>query len=141
MITKAIIQEKRDNKFKVRIPLFESAGNLQQIILDATLCYQPGNLEAYNVNDVVYVAFENGTPNNPVIIGKLYLGKEDNPRGVILTSGINVSTKAVLPTDTSIGNIKADDVYAALKNDQIQDDKIKQLEEKLNDILNYLNNN
>lgn len=136
MITKAIIKEKVDNKFKVRIPLFESAGNLNEIIFTATVCYEPGNLEAYNIGDIVFVAFENNEIKKPVIIGKLYLGEEENPRAEFLAAKLNVNTSAVLPANTSIGNITSDELYTAIKNNESFEDRIEQLEKKINDLIN-----
>ena len=136
MVTKAIIKEKINNKFTVRIPLFESAGNNNEVVFTATLCYQPGNLEAYNVGDVVFVAFENSEISKPVIVGKLYLGEEKNPRGQIQTSSIEILAEAKLPANTSLGNVSAEDVYSAIRNDKITQDRLNQLEKKLNDLIN-----
>ena len=136
MITKAIIKEKVGNKFKVRIPLFESAGNLNEIIFTATVCYEPGNLEAYNLGDIVFVAFENNEIKKPVIIGKLYLGEEENPRAEFLAAKLNISTSAVLPANTSIGNITPEELYTAIKNNDSFEYRIEQLEKKINDLIN-----
>ena len=86
MVTKGIIKsiDLLGNTCTVHIPFFETAGN-DQIIETATVSNTPGSYNGYKVGDVVYVAFEDGSMSNPVIIGKLYLGTEKekaDPRGV-----------------------------------------------------------
>ena len=75
MVTKGIITsiDFNGNTCKVRIPFFETAGN-DPIISDAIISNTPGVYNGYKVDDVVLVAFEDGLMNNPVVIGKLYLG-------------------------------------------------------------------
>ena len=84
MITKGIIIETPNtrklsglssNKYRVRIPLFESAGIASIYVADACLCY--GSLADLTLkpDDVVYVAFENNELDMPVIMGKLYCNK------------------------------------------------------------------
>ena len=58
MIRKAIIKEINNDIFLVRIPDFESPGDNSEYLAEAILCYQPGNLEGYFINDIVFVAFD-----------------------------------------------------------------------------------
>ena len=131
MIAKALIVEQIDNKFRVRIPLFESAGNLSECILTATLCYVPGDLDVYRVGDVVFVAFENNQINSPVIIGKLYTGKEETNTKLSQSANLKVTTQAILPGNTKIGEFLPEDVYTALKSSPIYEQRITDLEEKV----------
>lgn len=141
MIAKAVIEEKIENKFKVRIPLFESAGGSGECILLATLCYVPGNLDCYNVGDVVFVAFENNQISNPVIIGKLYTGPEEANTCLNTSSVLKVKTQAELPNQTKIGQFAPEQVFSALKNSQIHEERIQDLEEKLNAVINVISRN
>ena len=141
MITKAIIKQKLENKYLVRIPLLESSATIGEVVLYATLCYEPGNLDTYNIDDVVFVDFENNQLNKPVIIGKLYLEEEEKQRGYVKTGSINVNTSAYLPFNTYIGDVTPDEVYAALKNDKINQDRLAYLEDKVKELEERLENN
>ena len=103
MVTKGIIKsiDLLGNTCTVHIPFFETAGN-DQIIETATVSNTPGSYNGYKVGDVVYVAFEDGSMSNPVIIGKLYLGTEKekaDPRGVSNVEESSAAKKATLPAD------------------------------------------
>lgn len=101
-----------DNKFKIYIPIFRRAGEPKNSKLGAsttyaTLCYNPGAENGYRVGDIVYVAFENNQIGEPVIIGKLFLNKtQDSENSTYLIGDeLNVSKKATLPLNTTIGDI------------------------------------
>lgn len=106
MITKGIIKsiDLLGNTCTVHIPFFETAGN-DPIIETATVSNTPGSYNGYKVGDVVYVAFEDGSMSNPVVIGKLYLGTEAekaDPRGVLNVEESTTAKKATLPADASL---------------------------------------
>lgn len=106
MVTKGIIKsiDLLGNTCTVHIPFFETAGN-DPIIETATVSNTPGSYNGYKVGDVVYVAFEDGSMSNPVIIGKLYLGTEKekaDPRGVINVEESSAAKKATLPADAKL---------------------------------------
>lgn len=106
MITKGIIKsiDLLGNTCKVHIPFFETAGN-DPIIETATVSNTPGSYNGYKVGDVVYVAFEDGSMSNPVVIGKLYLGtaiEKADPRGVINVEESTSAKKATLPADSKL---------------------------------------
>lgn len=131
MITKAVIKEKVGNRFNVRIPLFETAGNPIEFILPATLCYEPGNMDGYKINDVVFVAFENGEAGKPVIIGKLYTGDDGEAWNHAYSSRLKVTTSAELPQNLKVGDVSAADVYATFKNNKLFEEKITKLDESI----------
>ena len=106
MITKGIIKsiDLLGNTCTVHIPFFETAGN-DPIIETATVSNTPGSYNGYKVGDVVYVAFEDGSMSNPVVIGKLYLGTEKekaDPRGVSNVEESTAAKKATLPADSKL---------------------------------------
>lgn len=141
MITKAIIKEKKDNLFLVRIPLLESAGTTDEVVLTATLCHEPGNIEAYNINDVVFVGFENNAIGSPIILGKLYTGKPEKPIGRFFTACLDATVSAKLPGDTSVGDISSEAVYNALKNDPITQNRLEELEKQMRGLVSYVSGN
>lgn len=103
MVTKGIITsiDYNGNTCQVRIPFFETAGN-DPISGTAIISNTPGSYNGYKVDDVVLVAFEDGQMNNPVIIGKLYLGaakEKADPRGAINVENIISANSATLPAD------------------------------------------
>ena len=68
MITKGIIKsiDLLGNTCTVHLPFFETAGN-DPIIETATVSNTPGSYNGYKVGDVVYVAFEDGNMDTPVV--------------------------------------------------------------------------
>jgi len=118
MITKAIIEGMGvgTNRFYVRIPYFESAGEVEHAVYEATYCYTPGTVDTLNVGDVVFVGFEDHFSAKPVILGKLFtFGDYKGNSGATSVSSIDVSTKATLPKDTTIGGITADGIDALFR--------------------------
>ena len=106
MVTKGIITsiDFNGNTCKVRIPLFETAGN-DPIIHDAIISNTPGMYNGYKVSDVVLVAFEDGQMELPVVVGKLYLGAEkekQDPRGSLNTETLTATKTASVPSDTKL---------------------------------------
>ncbi len=106
MVTKGIITsiDFNGNTCKVRVPFFETAGN-DPIIGNAIISNTPGMYNGYKVDDVVLVAFEDGQMDNPVVIGKLYLGAEKekaDPRGSLNTESLTASKTASVPSDTKL---------------------------------------
>lgn len=155
MITKGIIEKitKSANDgiiFDVRIPLLETANETGEFLLKAHLCYQPGNLEGYSINDVVYIGFENDSLNKPVILGKLYKGSEKqlfqetdgslteeqlykkNSSNFSYCSSLEVVNSAILPNNTKIGDLTYDNIYGIYKTLEHSNTRLEQAENQLN---------
>ncbi len=89
MITKAYIEEIIDAyHYRVRMPIFDqikssSTATPKAMLPIATVCGMAGTFYNFKVDDVVYVAVENGERDNIVILGSfLYDGSETTPPDV-----------------------------------------------------------
>ena len=107
MVTKGILQtiDFNGNTCTVRLPYFETASINDPIVLNATIMMVPGVYNGYKPNDVVLVAFEDGQINNPAVIGKLFLGTNNEsaePRGAIDVANLKVGQDATSPVDTKL---------------------------------------
>lgn len=120
MITKAIIKKLcslEDNHFSVYIPLLRKANSgMEDAILSATLCNIPGIDNSLKVGDVVYVGFEDDQYDKPIILGKLYIGKEDknNITTTLTTRSLQVTEISNIPSNTVVGDINVIDLYTKL---------------------------
>ena len=106
MITKGIIKtiEQGGNTCTVRLPLFEMSSK-KEVIISAIISAQPGVVNNYKEEDIVLVDFENNKIDQPIVIGKLYLGAIEEakvPRGTINCEELNVNIKASLPLTTKL---------------------------------------
>jgi len=93
-----------ENTCTVRLPFFESSAG-DAVIATATFSNTPGSYNGYLEGDIVWVAFEDGQMQWPVIIGKLFLGtqeEEASPRGAINCVDLKVSGSAKLPVSTAL---------------------------------------
>lgn len=110
-----------NNKFLVRIPIFESAGmpedsTLGGNIMEATLCYQPGNFNGYRVGDKVFISFENNEMAHPIILGKLYTDNKEEFTNYSKGSALEITDYAKLPLTTQFGDeITAEDILAHIR--------------------------
>ena len=105
LVTKAIVQSINANgtRCKVRMPLFESAGNNSIIEANALVNITPGIFNNLAVGDIVFVAFEENALEKPIIIGKLFKGADIEATarsggGVFNT--LKVNSDATLPATT-----------------------------------------
>jgi len=113
MILKAYIvqlPDKGSNEFQVRIPYFEGNTN-REVIYSALLCNQPGEYDGYKVGDCVWVGFEDTRLNVPIILGKLYVEKEEEIASSHTVNNLNVTGSITLPADTKIGGYSTVDIF------------------------------
>jgi hypothetical protein len=107
MVTKGIIKNinYNSNTCTVRLPLFETASQTSEITIPAVFSVTPGITNSYTENDVVIVAFDNNSIDNPIILGKLYLGSAEeskNSRGSIKCESLTVTNEVSLPITTKL---------------------------------------
>lgn len=117
MVTKAIILGKNvgTNKYSVRIPWLENSRGSQSVY-EATLSTSPSISESFNVDDVVYVAFENNQLDHVVIVGRLYTLGNSEPRGYANLQSLNVSKSASLPENTTLGGVSAQNLIEVVRS-------------------------
>lgn len=100
MITKAIIKSTPTldgNKYLVYIPILRNANDSESdAIFEATLAYIPGIYYSFSVGDVVFVSFEDNLYNKPVILGKLFVEKDESVKTQVEVKTLKVLEKADL---------------------------------------------
>ena len=147
MITKGIITsiDYNTNECRVRLPIFEQAGNMDPVTNTATFSILPGLYNGYKVDDIVYVDFEDNQLNNPVVIGKLFISSQDErTNSVGMVNCASLSTKELtvplttkIVSDPSFANLLEGGAcsYKTLedivKKLQEYEDRIATLEDKL----------
>lgn len=157
MTTKGIIKsiDYNTNTCIVRIPLYETANNEDEVTVKATFAIQPGLFGGFKVDDVVFVVFEESEIDSPVIIGKLFLGNANEAteaRSAATLTNLVVTESAKLPLDTKIafnGNTdtiasvdKGIDSYKSIKDIVMALQQQNQsLTEQQNDLANKLSTN
>lgn len=107
MLVKGIITniDFANNTCSVRVPSFETAATKSEMIYDAIFAVPPGHYNGYKVGDIVICGFELTTYNDPIVIGKLYLGastENTSARGASKISDLHVENSASLPLDTKL---------------------------------------
>ena len=109
MLTKGIIVGRvvGTNKYSVRLPYFESAGDDVHAIREATLAYTPGVIDSLVNGDVVIVGFEDHFASKPIIVGKLFVDDDlRRDKGALNIEYLNVTESASLPLNTTVGGIQ-----------------------------------
>ena len=140
MILKAIVEKIIDKyNIKVRIPeldraSYNAASTLDDDLNTAIICTLPGfdlNLEK---GDIVFVTFE--PSGQCLILGCLYRKLMPNIFSDCSLNSIDVISRASLPQDTSIGNVKSSDIKMLEGcSDNIQK-QMNSLKESINNIMN-----
>lgn len=109
MLTKGIIKRLNtleDNHFSVYIPFLRKASmDESDATFEATAIYTAGIKNNYSVNDVVYLNFEDGSWDKPVIVGKLLKTEEDESTTTISCSTLEVLNNTKILNSVSIDGI------------------------------------
>lgn len=126
MVLRAIIKDQIDSfTYRLYIPKFNSINKVNSSF-EAKVCSQINSNHTYRIDDSVYVSFENDDNFNPVILG---LVTDDSIASNVDINSGNITNKAILPFDTTIGNISAQEINS-----------IKGLKSNLNDQLKHIDN-
>lgn len=113
MITKAIVEKVIDNyNIRIRVPSLDrtyqsSVYTNNEDLNVAVVCTLPGCDPNIKVGDVVFVSLEDTEDDRAVILGYLYRTKKTETLCDMLLSKLNVEDVAVLPEDTTIGNVSS----------------------------------
>lgn len=116
MITKAIVEEVLSPyKVKIRIPLFDRAESTAlatdtKNLNTATICSLPNCYTNVQVGDVVFVGFEDNTYYKAVILGHLCCSAASNSYADATFGSLTAVRNAVMPKDTTIGNITSSEI-------------------------------
>lgn len=145
MVTKAIIEQIIDDySARVRIPYFNKidtsvSSTPLEDLYTATICCPPNSTMNYQEGDVVFLAYEEGYADRPVILGQLARETKTTSNPAYIGETITVKADAHLPIDTYIGEVSPDDIRqlkGAKQNLQFQleilSNRIAKLEEALN---------
>ena len=111
MITKGIVEEiLSDSLFRVRVPVFNKAKSSPtstptEDLPVGVVCAPAGVTANLRVGDIVFIGFEDNNISKPIILGYLNKTGETSSLCDMLMSVIDVSIKANLPSDTTIGSV------------------------------------
>lgn len=135
MITKGIILDRKDNLYKVRIPIYHGIANSANFTKDEDLPYIsanviPGLITPFEKDDIVFISFEEEELSKPIIIGNLHLlTNTDRTESTLQLSHLKVNKTIKLSEQTSIGNVTSTNI-SHLKGTN------KNIQEQFNNILN-----
>ena len=140
MIVKAYIEDILDSgRYKIRIPTIDKIKNSSLNISDlstAEMCSVMNSDLNLNLNDIVYIDFENDDKSKPIIIG--CLSKKVTESSYVFDS-LKVLETANLPKETSIGDITYFELSCLLGTTGNVQEQILSIESSLEDINNYIN--
>lgn len=148
MVTKAIVEQLIDPyRVRVRIPsidrtLQSSVHTETERLNVALICTLPGCDPNIKVGDVVFVAFDDYSENQVVIIGYLYSQYKETPLCNLALQSLTVSDNSTLPYNTFIGEVTPDEIRAlhgAKYNLQEQIDALSSQLKLLTDGTSHLN--
>ena len=116
MITKGIIEKVvSDYSYLVRIPILNKVKSAAMYtptdeLAEAVACIFAGSFPHYQINDVVFVAFEDNDTGKPIILGLLYRENMPLTSNDIIADSVNVNVSTKLPEDTTIGEVTGTEI-------------------------------
>lgn len=127
-IVKSVDLNENGTTCMVELAIFKTPGNEDErdYTMSCTCCLPSGIYKAYRPTDLVYVGFINNELNQPVILGKIYQGLQDNgPYGYF--EDLRIYNSAWLPSNTYVGHYNLSDMITKINS---LEDKINTLTEK-----------
>ena len=140
MITKAevVSVDRTRNSCVINMPLFQNASNPSPVITKAYINITPGMYNNIFEGDIVFVGFEENRIENPIILGKLYRGVDEEGKatgGAGRLDTLHVETNAAVPAAIEFNFPDGmSQTYADFKTHKSTADKIKQLDSELNSL-------
>lgn len=144
MIRRAIVEKVLTNYLvKVRIPevdrsLTSSLNVSTDNLGEMTVCTPPGYKPYIKVGDIVIVSYDEFNPDQSVILGYLFREQPVNTLSDADLNSLAVLSEATLPLETSIGNVKSNELQCLVGlNENVQKQindlstRIKNIEEIL----------
>lgn len=128
MITTGIIRQINlhggsyaNNKYKVELNIFQAPGdhNKTNYIYEANCCAIPGQYDSYEPGDVVYVGFLNNDLSLPIILGRIYQGKDGKYRSQITCQNLSANGQVELPKNTKLGDITYEQINSLFNHTPI----------------------
>lgn len=116
MVEKAIVEEIIDNyNIRVRVPRYNLSSSSPHAtpfseLPIAGICTLPGCNPVFKIGDIVIISYEGDEIDKPIIIGQLYAQNLLNNQIDINCSSLLVDINANLPEETTIGEIKHDEI-------------------------------
>lgn len=153
MITKGIIEQVIDTySVKVRLPVFDKLKNVQGATPSSQLpesyfCTLPNCQITPQIDDIVFVSFEDNDFSKPFILG--YLFNQDNPKSEVnaLLGSLEVIGNTKLSKETTIGDVDSAAIsclekcdFNIKKEDKKINDKLNEYEKRISELETLLNN-
>lgn len=120
MITKGIVEELlENNKARVRLPIYNRAKDSKDATLTenldaATICTLPNSANTVNVNDIVFVGFEDNDVGKPIILGHL-AGSENKSTHIDLHVRLfTTQSTTKLSDQTWIGDVTPEELQSLI---------------------------
>ena len=116
MVEKAIVEEIIDNyNIRVRVPRYNLSSSSPHAtpfseLPIAGICTLPGCNPVFKIGDIVIISYEGDEIDKPIIIGQLYAQNLLNNQIDINCSSLIVDINTNLPEETTIGEIKHDEI-------------------------------
>ncbi len=114
--------------YLVHIPLFDTVTKINTLVYAHAL-YNDAGYGSYEVGDLVWVGFEKNEAGKPVILGRMYQGRElatlkNKYKSQVTGKDLDIKEKASLPYDT----LFKDKTFASLNTDVINlNEKVEKL--------------
>lgn len=146
MIEKAIVEEIIDNyNIRVRVPRYNLSSSSPHStpfseLPIANICSLPGCNPTFRIGDIVIISYEGDEIDKPIIIGQLYAENLLNNQIDINCSSLIVDINSSLPEETTIGEVKENEIKQLSGAQYILQAQINLLEKRIEELESKTNN-